>query len=308
MVWLDTSRRIPASPSDRAERSCRQRTYGAGRGARHRPARRRWWRSCGAVSVRGRRSWRPCRVPSVAGWPADGMLPWSIGWSWRRCRACLLPLVCLAFPACACAASGGAITGRKRRAQTTCPVWRGRNVSGVQLAAGRPAPAGGVAGGRRVGEGRCGGRRALGRPGAPLPDGPFVLIYDGFGSRGQSNVRIGPGEGRHDLRHGRRDDTGGLAGAESAGGLVYGDADWTADADPAAFVVDQTDPGDDVDPALYDVVVIGRLAPSDFAPGFAERVLAAGAGGTGLHGNGARGSRNDSRFAASEGRYRHPAV
>ncbi len=64
--------------------------------------------------------------------------------------------------------------------------------------------------------------------------------------------------------------------------LLYGEGRWLEGADPERFVIVRASPGDDVDLGRHDAVVVDGLAPDAFAEGFAELLLSAGAGGTGI--------------------------
>lgn len=64
--------------------------------------------------------------------------------------------------------------------------------------------------------------------------------------------------------------------------LVYGDAAWVDAAPADDFVILRAAPGDPVDPAGFDAVVIDAQEPGDFPAGFSDRMLAAAGQGTGL--------------------------
>jgi len=77
--------------------------------------------------------------------------------------------------------------------------------------------------------------------------------------------------------------------------LVYGDADWVQQADPARFLIERARPEAARDFGAFDAVVIDALEPSDFAEDMPRKLFDAVAGGTGLFlVNGPlRGSRED---------------
>lgn len=64
--------------------------------------------------------------------------------------------------------------------------------------------------------------------------------------------------------------------------LVFGAAPWVDALSPQRYTVQRASPAEAVEAAGFDAVVIDGLSPADFAPGAADRLLGAAAGGTGL--------------------------